>query len=213
MNRRVCCSAFVLLGCSFLALPLLGEESAVPRQLKTFKLQNITAQDSLAAVQTLLAARAARPAAAAAAPQAAAALAIDAKAKTLFVRGAAEQIDEIQKLLVAIDQPAEKLADAKLESADLLAVKFVPARAVQSVLQQLQINCTVLQMGNAGMIMVATDPATKDQLAQVKEVLKTLDVKEEPKVAAQPAGAAAATAAPGATAPAAAAVAKPNTEE
>ncbi len=151
--------------------PAPASAPAVKTQLKIFKLANLTPQEAHSAVQTFHSLINNRPQGVPAP-----AIAVDARAKSLYIRGTAEQIAEVEKLMTSIDQPVEKLVELKLASADIIPVKLGDIRAVQTVLSQLQIRNQIVIIGKGGFVIISKSDAAA--LAEAKEVVKSLDIAD-----------------------------------
>jgi type II secretory pathway component GspD/PulD (secretin) len=93
--------------------------------------------------------------------------------RLLFVRGPQERIKRIETVVNALDVPPEKLEKHKIGSLHLIPLRNTKSGSIQSILNQLGLHTSTVQLGKASVIVLRdTDEA---DVEQVEEVVAELD--------------------------------------
>jgi type II secretory pathway component GspD/PulD (secretin) len=99
--------------------------------------------------------------------------------RLLFVRGPEEQIKRIETVVKALDVPAEKLEKHTIGNLHLIPLRNSSAGSVQSILNQLALHTSTVQLGKASVIVLRdTDKADVEQILEVVSELDQADSRE-----------------------------------
>lgn len=111
-------------------------------------------------------------------------LAADEKAKTIFIRGTAEQIAKAEAVLAAFDKPREEWEATDLKGTFVLPVQHTTIQRIGQVLSRLRMNVATLAIGKAGGLLVykGGDAEANTQLEEVVKILDTPEEKAPPKM-------------------------------
>jgi type II secretory pathway component GspD/PulD (secretin) len=105
-------------------------------------------------------------------------LRIAAGTKVLFVRGEQARIDQIKKLVQALD------TDGDLQATEFGDARIIPVHTtiqgeLTRILQQLQLPATTMELGKRHVVVLrGGDP---DEISQAQEVIQALDQKPQPE--------------------------------
>jgi type II secretory pathway component GspD/PulD (secretin) len=91
----------------------------------------------------------------------------------LFVRGTSDQVARVEKLVKALDVPADKLEKQSFGDVHILPLKHSENGEIQSLLSQLGINTQAVQLGKASVIVI--QDSDDDEIEQIEEVVTKLD--------------------------------------
>ncbi len=84
------------------------------------------------------------------------------RGKTLFVRGSAEEVAQIDELIKFLDVAPDKLVKGDAAGLYLIPLAHVEARTLLNLLTQLGLRAGVLQVGKHGSIVVLDPDSRKD---------------------------------------------------
>ena len=109
------------------------------------------------------------------------AFAADNENDVLFVRGSKDQMKEVQEIVDALDVETEKLEKKKIGNTRLIPISQQSAAQVRATLAQLQLKHQMMQIGDAGLLVICDDGSEKQQAQarQIEEVLSKLDARED----------------------------------
>ncbi|MBW3600815.1 MAG: hypothetical protein KY475_26555 [Planctomycetes bacterium] len=100
-------------------------------------------------------------------------IAADEEKRILFVRGPAEQLDEVARVIKAFDAPADQMSQGEqVEGRFVIPLRHADAQRVTGILQQLQFPSQTLHVG--GVTVLAVN-AEGEELQQIQEVIAKLD--------------------------------------
>lgn len=109
------------------------------------------------------------------------AFAADSENDVLFVRGSKDQMKEVEEIVDALDVETDKLEKKKIGNTQLIPISQQSAAQVRVTLAQLQLKHQMLQIGDAGLLVICDDGSEKQeaQAKQIEEVLSKLDARED----------------------------------
>lgn len=100
-------------------------------------------------------------------------IAADNKAKTLFVRGDEDRLEEVQELVDALDGDSKSFEKVSIGDAHLIPVKNANHSEVTTILQQLQLSATAQQIGDKAVVVLRGDD--EELRSQAEQVINALD--------------------------------------
>lgn len=108
-------------------------------------------------------------------------LAADDESGILFARGTSDQIEQITKVIDAVDKPADELEGQSIENARLIPVTKEQGANVRRVLSQLQLPHEMVGLSDGGFIIVCHGESDeqKAEAKQVEEVISKITANQK----------------------------------